>query len=245
MPGDLLGFALSGLLIALCLGAAYLVVKKGGAGAFGSGAGVGFAGSSGASSGAMRSEVARKIVHIGVSNWFFIYYYCFETFVWPVVGLGLFAVINFVLTASGAYEAILGKAGAKKRSWGVVYYPLAVIALLVLLELGVGSKVDVGCGLLGMGYGDGFAALIGAKYGKKKLYKGAKKTVLGSVSMLLIVAVLVLGLKCLYLGLGLSLTLVLLSLLAGFVAAVFEAVTPFGLDNISVPIVVFLMAGLI
>ena len=232
MLGDLLGFALSGLLIVLCMSLAYLVVKHGDK-KFGS----------------LKSEVARKIVHIGVSNWFFIYYYCFETFVWPASGLALFAVINFVLTANGSYSKIIGKESTK-RSWGVVYYPLAVIVLLVLHELGVGTRLDVGCGLLGMGYGDGLAALIGAKYGKSKLSKNSKKTVLGSVTMLLVVAIILFAVKSGFGGVSEAWAmgtfgLVLFSLSVGLTAAIFEAVTPFGLDNISVPIVIYLMAGLV
>ena len=225
MPGDLEGFLLSGLLIGLCMGLAFLVVK------FGS-----------KKLGSLRSEIARKIVHIGVSNWFFIYYYCFQDIIWPIVGLGAFAILNFVLTLNGTYGAVLGK-GSAKRSWGVVYYPLAVILLLVLLELGVGSKVDVGCGLLCMGYGDGLAALCGLKFGTKKLFKGSKKTVAGSVTMLLVVALVVFTLKRFY-GVF-SWALLGWSLLIGLVAAGLEAVTPLGLDNISVPVVVFLMAALV
>lgn len=225
MPGDLVGFLLSGLLIGLCMGIALFVVK------FGS-----------KSLGSLRLEIARKIVHIGVSNWFFIYYYCFQTIVWPIVGLGAFAVLNFVLTLNGTYGAVLGTSQAK-RSWGVVYYPLAVILLLVLLELGVGSKVDVGCGLLGMGYGDGLAALVGMKFGNKKLFKGSKKTVAGSVAMMLVVALIVFALKSAY-G-ACTWGLFGWSLVVGLVSSVSEAVTPLGLDNISVPVVVFLMAALV
>ena len=39
--------------------------------------------------------------------------------------------------------------------------------------------------------------------------------------------------------------LVLVSLLAGVCASFVEAYTPFGLDNISVPLTIYLIAGLI
>ncbi len=224
MPGDLIGFLLSAALIALCFLLSFLVVKHG--------------------EGQGRFEIARKIVHIGVSNWFFIYYYCFEGIVWPLVGLGLFALINFILTVSGAYSAIIG-ASSVKRSWGVVYYPLAIIVLLILLALGFGTETALGCAILGMGYGDGLAALIGQKFGQKKVFAGSKKTMLGSVTLLLVVMLIVCVLNVWLAGKPLDINLVAWSLLIGFVSAIFEAVTPLGLDNVTVPVVIFLLAGLI
>jgi phytol kinase len=236
VPGDIVGFLLSALLIAICFLLAFLVMK--------------FGGKSGAKRGSQTgSEAARKIIHIGVSNWFFIYYYCFQTTVWPIVGLAAFAIINFILTLTGAFSAVIGKESTK-RSWGVVYYPLSIIVLILFVKWGLGTKVDLGCALLGMGYGDGLAALLGQKFGKTKLTKGSKKTLLGSVTLLLMVAVIVFALK-LWLGFGCSFggcvwwTLALCSLGIGLAASIAEAVTPLGLDNVSVPIVVFLLAGLI
>ena len=255
MPSDLVGVLLSAALIFLCMGVAFLVAKAGGK-AFRADASCDKASRAEASCfESLRGEVARKIVHIGVSNWFFIYYFCFTSSLWAIVGLGAFALINFFLTASGAFSAIFGKQ-AQKRSWGVVYYPLSLILVLILYELGLGSKLDVGCAILGMGYGDGLAALVGLKWGKKKLFEGfagkaflgetfsrSKKTVLGSVTMWVVVALIVFALKSF--SCGCSLALAFFSLLIGLVAAIFEAITPFGLDNISVPVVIFLMAGLV
>ena len=243
MLGDLGGVLLSALLIGFCMGVAFLVAKAGGARE--TVASCTEAGDKAFRAGVFRAEVARKIVHIGVSNWFFIYYFCFTSSLWAIVGLGAFALINFFLTASGAFSASFGKQ-AQKRSWGVVYYPLSLILVLVLYELGLGSKLDVGCAILGMGYGDGLAALVGLKWGKKKLFEGfagSKKTVLGSLTMWAVVALIVFVLKSF--SCGCSLALAFFSLLIGLVAAIFEAITPFGLDNISVPVVIFLMAGLV
>ena len=240
MPGDLVGFLLSALLIAVCFLLASL--RAGSSSEIGTPSGS-------RSELSTRSELARKIIHIGVSNWFFIYYYCFQTTVWPIVGLATFAIINFILTLTGAFSAVIGKESVK-RSWGVVYYPLSIIVLILFVKWGLGTKVDLGCALLGMGYGDGLAALIGQKFGKTKLTKSSKKTLLGSVTLLLVVAVIVFALK-LWLGFGGSFggctwwALALCSLGIGLAASIAEAVTPLGLDNVSVPIVVFLLAGLI
>ena len=244
MPGDLAGVLLSAGLIAICFLAAFLVVRFGKRGGTVCGAAGAGAAGSGGSVGVSSAELARKIVHIGVSNWFFIYYFCFESPFWAIVGLAVFAVINFILTATGVFSAVVGNSVAK-RSWGVVYYPLSIILLILFVKWGLGSKVDLGCALLGMGYGDGLAALIGQRFGKKKVFSGSKKTLMGSVTMLLVVALVVIGLKMCF-GTALAWwALVLCSLGIGLAACLAEAVTPLGLDNVSVPIVVFLLAGLV
>lgn len=226
--GDLVGFLLSGALVAFFLALALLVVRCGKE-----------------KLGSSCSEIARKIVHIGVSNWFFIYYFCFETSFWAIVGLAAFAILNFVLTLSGAFAAIIGKQ-SEERSWGVVYYPLSLILLLLFVHFGYGEKADVGCALLGMGYGDGFAALIGQKFGKRKVLKNSKKSLVGSLTMWIIVFLIVFFLKLWLSSSNVSIfALALYSILIGFVASVAEAITPLGLDNVSVPVVVFLLASLI
>ncbi len=226
--GDLLGFFLSACLVGFCMVMALLVVRFGKK-----------------KLGHSCSEIARKIVHIGVSNWFFIYYYCFETGIWAIVGLAFFAVLNFVLTISGGFASIIGKQ-SETRSWGVVYYPLSLILLILLVEFGIGDKVAVGCALLGMGYGDGFAAILGQKFGKKKVFKHSDKSVVGSVTMWIIVSLIVFALKFWLCDLSLSIfVLAICSIIVGFVSTVAEALTPLGLDNVTVPVVVFFLASLI
>ena len=79
MHGDVWGLVLSVLLIGFFLGVSFLIVKFGKK-----------------RLGDSCSEVARKVVHIGVSNWFFIYCYVFETDIWPIAGLAVFTVMNAV-----------------------------------------------------------------------------------------------------------------------------------------------------
>lgn len=228
VPGDLLGFILSAVLVGFCLLLALIVVRLGKK-----------------KLGDSCSEIARKIVHIGVSNWFFVYYFCFETSLLAIVGLATFTVLNFVLTVSGGFSAIIGKQ-SETRSWGVVYYPLSLILIIGLVALGLGDKVDVGCALLGMGYGDGFAAILGQKYGKKKVSKNSEKSIVGSVTMWVIVSLFVFFLKLWLCNLSVSIfILAIYSLVIGFIASAVEAITPLGLDNVSVPVVVFLLSSLI
>lgn len=226
MHGDLAGLALSVLLIALCLGSSVLVAKKGKT-VFGSHC----------------PEVARKIVHIGVSNWFFIYLLVFESDLWPMIGLGAFAVINAVMNITGLFGRLMAQ-DSKKRNWGLVQYPVSIMILIAMCHCGIGNKVAVGCAVLGMGYGDGLAAIMGMNLGKRKL-PGSVKTLAGSLTMLVVTLAVTLILN-LVLGCAHEASAVVAMALGTAVVATFaEAYTPFGLDNITVPVVIFLLAGLI
>ncbi len=203
MPGDILGVILAVSLIGLCWALA-LAVKK--TQCFND----------------VSNEVARKIVHIGVSNFAFIYLYVFENDLFPVLGLVAFAFINlYIETHSG-----------NRRSWGTVEYPLVIAGLILVRFFTNADKAYVACALLGMGYGDGFAAIIGKKFGKIKISPFGAKTLAGSLTVLLIVSFI-----CFFVGE----TNLVQSLLIGLVACIAEAFTPFGLDNISVPLVIYFM----
>lgn len=227
MHGDIWGLLLSVALILSCLISSFLVARHGRK-AFGD----------------LCPEIARKIVHIGVSNWFFIYCHVFESDLWPIIGLAGFAVINAVMNMSGGLHVLMGQESTK-RNWGLVQYPISIIILIMLRHFGVGDMVCVGCGVLGMGYGDGLASIIGMKVRSKNLPGKTKKTVAGSITMACITFVVVFLLNIFYKQ-GVEMAkLVLVSLLAGVSAAFVEAYTPFGLDNISVPLTIYLIAGLI
>ena len=115
----------------------------------------------------------------------------------------------------------------------------------MLRHFGIGDMVCVGCGVLGMGYGDGLASIVGMKVRSKNLPGKSRKTVAGSITMACITFVVVFLLNIFYKQ-GVEMTrLVLVSLLAGVGASFVEAYTPFGLDNISVPLTIYLIAGLI
>ncbi len=226
MPGDLLGILYSVALIAFFLGLSFLISRFGKK-----------------SLGSSCSEVARKVVHIGVSNWFFIYLYVFESDVWPIVGLAAFTVMNAAMNVSGSLKVIMGQE-SKKRNWGLVQYPISIILLIVLKMLDVGDMVAMGCAILGMGYGDGLACLIGRAVKSRKLTKGGKKTIAGSLTMFIVVFAIVVLMKTLIGNVDFVDSLPIASL-AALCATVVEAFTPFGLDNMTVPVAIYLIVGLI
>ncbi len=226
MHGDALGLLLSVLLIGLCLGLSIVVAKYGRK-----------------RLGESRSEVARKIVHIGVSNWFFIYAYIFENDLWPIAGLAAFAVINAVMNISGGLSKLMAQE-SKKRNWGLVQYPISIILLILIKKAGFGDTVAFGCAVLGMGYGDGLASLVGRHVKSRRIGKNSKKTVAGSLTMAAVTFVVVLLMKTCYGNLPVADAL-LSALACSASATLVEAFTPFGLDNITVPLIIYVIAGLL
>ena len=239
--GDVLGIVFSVCLIGLCGLLALLVVRIG----------RGRSRCSNANGGSLYPEIARKIVHIGVSNWFFIYYFVFERSFWAIVGLCSFAVVNAVFNLTGAMGVLFDQT-SNKRNWGMVYYPLSVVLLIVLADFGFGDELCVGCALIGMGYGDGLAALVGMRFGRHGLCslreggsdasKHRSKTVEGSLTMFLVVLVSFVLLNVLLGDSGIGLAIVF-GLLAALASTFAEAYTLSGLDNVTVPLVIYVAAA--
>ena len=113
-------------------------------------------------------EIARKIVHIGASHWYVIYAACFPSPVPALIGLAVVTVLVGILNVTGVFDKALGQSN-KRRNWGLVWYPVSIFVMILLGRIGIGGTTALGVGLLGMGWGDGLAALIGMKYGKHKL----------------------------------------------------------------------------
>lgn len=172
------------------------------------------------------AETTRKIIHIGVSNWVFILANGFDSLAWALAGPACFMVINAVFVYSG-FAKYLGM-GDRKRDNGLIYYPLSIIVMVLLDYYGAIETHDVIAGTLAMGWGDGLAALVGSKWGRRKYSVGnARKSWLGTCVMFL-ATYLVMLLFTPYAWWACA----LVALLSTF----FEAVTPLGLDNITVPV---------
>lgn len=176
-------------------------------------------------------EVARKIVHIGVSNWYFIYTGMFRHALPGLLGLVVFALFNAVMNVSGGLHALLGQKD-KTRNWGLVWYPISFIVMILMREAGFGDDIALGCGMLGVGWGDGLAALIGRRFGRHPATNG--KTWEGTATMFAVVTLIALLLS----------GNILMAIFCGLVGAVLELLTPFGLDNLTVPLGIYTAAAL-
>jgi dolichol kinase len=127
---------------------------------------------------------------------------------------------------------------------GLVYY---AITWTVLAYLFFDYMIVIAIGIFAMSYGDGFASLIGVKYGKFKYnIAGDQKSFIGTGAMFLFTFITMLIAIVYYnavQGTGFSFSTVSLGFLAllAAVGAIVEGFTPKGLDNLTVPFVIAAM----
>ncbi len=173
----------------------------------------------------LKSEWVRKFMHILISFWAFILVYAYDSFYWSIVGPCAFIVINTVFVYSG-FAKYLGM-GDRKRDNGLIYYPLSILALIVMEHFGLLNGDIVIASILAMGLGDGIAALAGSAFGRHSYVSiGGKKSLEGTLAMFIVSA---------------SVFFIIfpspwyVPLVTALIATAFENLTPLGFDNITVP----------
>ena len=181
------------------------------------------------------SELSRKVVHIGVCNWWIIVILFFNNMLLTCIVPALFCIINFI-----SYKKDIFKSMERddKKSLGTVYYAISCLALTLLSFLWFKNRLYAGIGLFAMGYGDGLAALAGTNFKSKKfVIFGNEKTIVGSITMFVasFIAISILALCFNQFS-------ILGVLIISSIATVIEAFSPFGLDNITVPILTSILA---
>ena len=181
------------------------------------------------------SELSRKVVHIGVCYWWIIVILFFNNMLLTCIVPALFCIINFI-----SYKKDIFKSMERddKKSLGTVYYAISCLALTLLSFLWFKNRLYAGIGLFAMGYGDGLAALAGTNFKSKKfVIFGNEKTIVGSITMFVasFIAISILALCFNQFS-------ILGVLIVSAIATLIEAVSPFGLDNITVPILTSILA---
>ena len=177
------------------------------------------------------SELVRKVVHIGTGNVILIAWWL-KTPLW----LGVSASILFSMIALLSYYIpILPNINSiGRKSFGTFFYAVS-IGILVAWFWTIEQPQFAAIGILVMTWGDGFAALIGKRFGVHpyELW-GMKKSWEGSSAMAIIsfsVCVLIL-----FATIGNLWQIWLISLIVGLSAAGLEAFSKFGIDNLTVPV---------
>ncbi|MEM0466932.1 MAG: SEC59/DGK1/VTE5 family protein [Candidatus Thermoplasmatota archaeon] len=177
---------------------------------------------------------SRKILHILTGNIAFILP-LFETReIMAFVAAGPFIVFTFLMSPYSPLKSFRGKTSQAGHSFGLVYY---AIAWTVLAYLFFDHKVIIAVGILSMSYGDGLASLVGVRFGKKK-YQVVHdvKSFIGSFAMF-VCTFIVLLVAVFFYQVSFSYHLLLVAVVIAWVAMFVEGVTPFGLDNLSVPFI--------
>lgn len=182
-------------------------------------------------------EASRKFIHILLSNIWIIYYFLIDSLLVACILPAVFVVIN---TLSYKFKILKTMEREKNDGFGTIYYAISILIVTIFTYLQKNPMLGMP-GMLIMGYGDGFAAVVGKKVKSKEYEIGnAVKTIAGSITMFVIsfmVSSFVLNLLAVE-------YFFLKGLVIALVATALEAVSIRGLDNITVPIVVTVLTYL-
>jgi dolichol kinase len=179
-------------------------------------------------------ELSRKVLHIMVGNIAFILP-IFETKeVMAFIAAGPFIFFTFLMSPYTPLKSIRGKTSAAGHGMGLVYYS---ITWTILAYLFFDNMVVIAIGILAMSYGDGFASIIGLKYGKKKYnIFGDEKSYIGSIAMFTLTFITII-IAIIYYNITITPYLLLILVIISLIAALIEGLTPKGFDNLTVPFV--------
>lgn len=194
-------------------------------------------------------EESRKFVHIGVSHWWLLAMFTLDSWRWAIIPPIVFIVLNLVSWWTGMFSAMERKP-RDPTNLGTVYFPIALLVMVILTwqDSPVLTGVNPWLGALGimaMGWGDGFAALIGTKWGRHKFtFMNSNKSLEGSLTMF--IAALLPLFFLIILGFALApLPALAIAALLALIGTIVEALTPWGLDNLTLPFAVTLVAYVI
>jgi len=186
-------------------------------------------------------ELSRKILHIMVGNIAFLLPVFMTREIMAFVAAGPFIIFTFLMSPYTPIKKIKGRTSAAGHGMGLVYY---AITWTILAYLFFDHMVVIAIGILAMSYGDGFASIIGRRYGKQTYnITGDTKSFVGTAAMFFFTFITII-IGVLYYQyvqgstLGISLGTMGVYLMLAAVAAIVEGFTPKGLDNLSVPLVI-------
>jgi dolichol kinase len=137
----------------------------------------------------IHGELKRKLVHIAVTSFVAIWPWIMG---WKAIQLiGIAMVLVLLLNRQVRVLHYLG--GIRQQTYGDVFLALSITTAALMTN----EKIFFAVAMLHVALADGFAAMIGTKYGRKWSYKvfGQTKTVFGSMTFW-IISLCIWGLDC-------------------------------------------------
>jgi phytol kinase len=200
-----------------------------------------------------KQDLTRKIIHIGAGMWVFGVLVLFDHWEIGILPFATFIFFNYLFYR----YRVFGAMDAESNSPGTVYFAISVTLLFGLLWRPDGpvDRVPIAvAGVMAMTWGDALAALIGKRIGQHRYRVGqSERSWEGSAAMFLASAVAMFFVLLLLPGSSLSPHSIpshtgqaLSAALVGAAGATLvEAVSPHGTDNLTVPLVAALLAGVV
>ncbi len=188
--------------------------------------------------GILRPSTTRKVVHIGVAHWWLIAMLTMDDPWVASIGPASFVVINALALRFRLLPAM--DEGTAQTNWGTVYFPLVLLVLVNLCWRGVIPIWVGGVASLVLGWGDGLASVFGeSSRGVRIPIWDGKKSVAGTAAMLVASFTVVLVFTLLFNARRAApLSALGAAAAVATAATAVELVTPLGLDNLTVPLVV-------
>ena len=181
-----------------------------------------------------RPEFSRKFLHIMVGNMIFAMPFFSNAWV-MIIGVTLPASIGTFLLTEYSPIKIENSMTESGHALGLFFYSAIWTVLLIVF----GNNLwIVALAIVPLVYGDGFAALIGIKFGKVKFsIFGSTKSLEGSLAMFVVTSVMSVFVWMVYTSVGYAMpefNIVNILLISG-VATLCESFSYGGIDNLTVP----------
>ncbi|MDZ7370311.1 MAG: phosphatidate cytidylyltransferase [candidate division KSB1 bacterium] len=183
--------------------------------------------------------VTRKLIHIGAGMWVWPTVLLFENWYIGVLPFFTFIFLNYFFHRQKTFSLMDGA----DSSLGTVYFAFSIFTLFLLFWRNAPHTHQLPIAMAStmvLTWGDAFAAIIGYKKGKHTYtIFGHKKTLEGSLAFFLVsIAALfaTLFLSFLYSTAAfIPAKILFASLITSAIATFFEAVSPYGTDNLLIP----------
>ena len=182
-------------------------------------------------------EASRKFIHIMLGNWWIIAMLFFDNVIWAAFVPATFVIINYISYKKNIIS-VMEREDNEEEGLGTVYYAISLL-ILSIITFGIINKPELGLvPVLVMAYADGFAAVFGQKIKSKPIKIGKNtKSVAGCITMFIVTFII----TSVFLRFtGVSMWRIFAIIMSAFATGI-ELVSIKGLDNITVPAIMFIM----
>ena len=189
-------------------------------------------------------EKSRKLIHVTLGITTLLFPYLFNSFI-PVVFLGIIAFLSlFALRKVKTLRKKFGDGlfGVDRESFGEIYFTISIVLIFVLYKVMNLNTVFYLIPISILTFADSTAALIGVKYGTKKISEITEdtKSLEGSFVFFVVAFMCTLIPLQLITNVGRAEVLII-SAFVGFMSAMIEMTAHSGNDNITLPFFTFLI----
>ncbi|MBR3163300.1 MAG: hypothetical protein IKF17_04295 [Clostridia bacterium] len=182
-------------------------------------------------------EASRKFIHIMLGNWWIIAIFFFNNVIWAAFVPATFVIINYISYKKNIIS-VMEREDNEEEGLGTVYYAISLL-ILSIVTFGVINKPEMGIvPVFVMAYADGFAAVFGQKIKSKPIKIGENTKSLAGCITMFIVTFIITSAFLRYTGVPLW---PVYAIVMSLFATIIELFSVKGLDNLTVPMAMYIM----